>query len=69
MPLGSYQRNRMWDLLAPVYSDILSAWEMWRVLTKIRGLVTTDGAVGGNAGELSAQVAVRLGLSQGKCTS
>jgi hypothetical protein len=38
-------------------------------LTKIRGLVSTDGAVGGNAGELIAQVAVRLGLSHDKYTS
>jgi hypothetical protein len=63
----------MRDLLAPVYSDICiisvgdSASD--NPLAKIRGLVTIDGTVGGNAGELSAQVAVRLGLSYGKSTS
>jgi hypothetical protein len=39
------------------------------LLVNIPGLVTTDGAVGGNGGELSAQVAVCLGLSHNKCTS
>jgi hypothetical protein len=38
-------------------------------LAEIRGLVTTDGAVGGKGGELSAQVEVHWGLWRGNGTS
>ncbi len=73
MPSRSYQRNHELDILAPVYNDtyIMSIGDTASVilLVKIRSLVTTDGAVGGNTEELSAQVTVRLGLSHGKCTS
>ncbi len=74
IPLRRYSRNCMWNPLAPIYGDALSALDTGYaasviLLAKIRGLVTTDGAVEGNEGELTAQATVRLGLSYGKCAA